>query len=196
NTLSINTAVTVDISTAQTLTNKSIAATQLTGTLPAAQFPALTGDVTTVAGALATTIAPNAVTLGKMATLAANSVIGNATGSTATPSAVPMTSAPTASTVGFRDANANLSANNFIENAATTATAGTTTTLTIASAKIQQFTGSATQTVVLPNATTLAVGHQFIITNRSTGAVTVNMNGGSLLQTLAASSFAIFTLIN
>jgi hypothetical protein len=196
NTLSINTAVTVDISTAQTLTNKSIAATQLTGTLPAAQFPALTGDVTTVAGALASTIAPNAVTLGKMAALTANSVIGNATGSAATPAAVPMTSAPTASTVGFRDANANLSANNFIENAATTPTAGTTTTLTIASAKIQQFTGSATQTVVLPNATTLAVGHQFFITNRSTGAVTVNANGGGLLQTMAASSYALFTLLN
>src|SRR4029077_8041141 len=30
----------------------------------------------------------------------------------------------------------------------------------------------------------------------SSGAVTVNMNGGGLLQTLAASSFAIFTLIN
>jgi hypothetical protein len=196
NTLSINTAVTVDVSTAQTLTNKSLAATSLTGTLAAAQFPALTGDVTSVAGSLATTIAPNAVTLGKMAALGANSVIGNATGSTATPSAVPMASAPTASAVAIRDANANLSANNFIENAATTPTAGTTTTLTIASAKIQQFTGSSTQTVVLPAATTLAVGHQFIITNRSTGAVTVNMNGGGLLQTLAASSFAIFTLIN
>lgn len=41
----------------QTLTNKSIAATQLTGTLQATQFPALTGDVTTTAGALATTLA-------------------------------------------------------------------------------------------------------------------------------------------
>ena len=196
NTLSINTAVTVDISTPQTLTNKSIAATQLTGTLQAAQFPALTGDVTTPGSSLATTIANGAVTLAKMATLGANSAIGNATGSTATPSAVPMASAPTASAIAIRDANANLQANNFIENAVTTPTAGTTTTLTVSSAKTQQFTGSSTQTVVLPAATTLAVGHQFVITNRSSGAVTVNMNGGSLLQTLAASSFAIFTLIN
>jgi hypothetical protein len=196
NTLSINTAVTVDVSTAQTLTNKSIAATQLTGTLPAAQFPALTGDVTTPGGSLATTIAAGAVTLGKMATLGANSVIGNATGSAATPSAVSMTPAPTASTVAFRDGNANVQANNHIGNAVTTPTAGTTTTLTIASAPFQQFTGSSTQTVVLPNATTLVVGHQFVITNRSSGAVTVNMNGGGLLQTLAASSFTIFTLVN
>ncbi len=196
NTLSINTAVTVDLSTAQTLTNKSIAATQLTGTLQPGQFPTLTGDVTTPGASLATTIANAAVTLAKMANLAANSVIGNATGSPATPTAVPITSAPTASTVAFRDSNANLQANNFIENAVTTATAGTTTTLTVSSAKTQQFTGSATQTVVLPNATTLAVGHQFVVMNRSSGAVTVNMNGGGLLQTLAASSFAIFTLIN
>jgi hypothetical protein len=196
NTLSINTAVTVDVSTAQTLTNKSLAATSLTGTLAAAQFPALTGDVTTSAGSTATTIAAGAVTLAKMATLGANSVIGNATGSTATPSAVPMASAPTASAVAIRDANANLQANNFIENAVTTPTAGTTTTLTVSSAKIQQFTGSSTQTVVLPAATTLVVGHQFYITNRSSGAVTVNANGGGLIQTLAASSYAIFTCIN
>lgn len=196
NTLSINTAVTVDVSTAQTLTNKSLAATSLTGTLAAAQFPALTGDVTTPAGSVATTISNGAVTLAKMATLGANSVIGNATGSAATPSAVPMASAPTASAIAIRDANANLQVNAIIENAATTPTAGTTTTLTVASPPIQQFTGSSTQTVVLPNATTLPVGYQLFITNRSSGAVTVNMNGGALLQTLAASSFAIFTLIN
>ena len=42
----------------------SIATTQLTGVLQAAQFPALTGDVTSVAGALATTLASTAVTAG------------------------------------------------------------------------------------------------------------------------------------
>lgn len=57
NSFSIDTSITVDKNTAQTLTNKSIAATQLTGTLQAGQFPALTGDITTSAGALATTLA-------------------------------------------------------------------------------------------------------------------------------------------
>ena len=47
----------VGTDTTQTLTNKSIVASQLTGTLQAGQFPALTGDVTTTAGALATTLA-------------------------------------------------------------------------------------------------------------------------------------------
>lgn len=43
--------------TTDTLTNKSIVATQLTGTLQAGQMPALTGDVTTPGGSLATTLA-------------------------------------------------------------------------------------------------------------------------------------------
>jgi hypothetical protein len=196
NTLSINTAVTVDLNTSQTLTNKTIDASQLVGTVAAARMPALTGDVTSTVGTVATTIANAVVTLAKMANLAANSVIANATGSAATPTAIGMVSAATASTVAFRDGNANFQVNNLIEDTITIATAAGTTTLTVASDRNQQFTGSTTQTVVLPNATTLVVGHQFYIMNRSSGAVTVNMNGGTLLQTLAASSFALFTLIN
>jgi hypothetical protein len=185
----------VTLTGAQTLTNKSIVATQLTGTLQAAQFPALTGDVTTTAGALGTTIAANAVTLGKLATLAANSVIGNATGSTATPTAVSMLTTATASAVAIRDTNANIKFNNSVNNLTTTATAAATTTLTVASSYMQQFTGTTTQTVVLPDATTLTVGHSFLITNRSTGIVTVNANGGGLVQTMAASSQVIVTVV-
>lgn len=62
--------------------------TLATGTLQAAQEPAHTGDVTNTAGSLALTIAPAAVTLAKMANLAANSLIGNNTGSAATPAAL------------------------------------------------------------------------------------------------------------
>lgn len=62
--------------------------TLATGTLQAAQEPAHTGDVTNIAGSLAMTIAPAAVTLAKMANLAANSIIGNNTGIAATPAAL------------------------------------------------------------------------------------------------------------
>lgn len=58
------------------------------GTIPAARMPALTGDVTTTAGAVATTITAGAVSLSKMANLAANSLIGNNTGSSAVPLAL------------------------------------------------------------------------------------------------------------
>src|SRR5690242_3118235 len=58
----------VELTQTQTLTNKSIAASEVnSGTLSCSQMPALTGDVTTSAGACATTIANNAVTGAKMA---------------------------------------------------------------------------------------------------------------------------------
>lgn len=69
-----------------TLTNKSIVATQLTGTLQAAQEPAHTGDVTNSAGSLALTIANSAVTQAKTANYSANTFWANNTGSGAAPS--------------------------------------------------------------------------------------------------------------
>jgi len=47
-----------------TLTSGTVGAARLSGTLAAAQFPALTGDVTTTAGSLATTLATVGVTKG------------------------------------------------------------------------------------------------------------------------------------
>lgn len=58
-------------------------ATGVTGTLQAAQFPALTGNVTSAGGTLATTIANNAVTDAMLAQTAANTFKGNPTASTA-----------------------------------------------------------------------------------------------------------------
>lgn len=155
-----------------------------------------TGDVTTTGNGVATTIAANAVTYAKFQTVAANSLVGNATGSTATAAAVAMTPTATASTVMYRDANANVSANNYARGVATTATAAGTTTLTASSAQLQQFTGATTQTVTLPNATTLILGTSYIIANRSTGAVQVNMNGGGALITVPGGSQTTVTAIN
>jgi hypothetical protein len=53
------------------------------GTVAAAAMPALTGDVTTSAGAVATTIGNNIVTYAKFQQVAASSLVGNATGSLA-----------------------------------------------------------------------------------------------------------------
>jgi hypothetical protein len=156
---------------------------------------ALTGDVTASADANATTIAAAAVTLAKMANLAANSVIANNTGSGATPTALGLTAAATASTAMVRDSSANVRANSLIENFQTITSAAGTTTLTVGSPRVTQITGSTTQTVVMPDATTLVIGQAFTITNRSSGVVTVNMNGGSLLQTMAAGSFLTATVV-
>ena len=72
----------VGTDTTQTLTNKSIVATQLTGTLQAGQFPVLTGDVTTAGGALATTIANDAVTFAKMQNVSTDVFLGRDTAGT------------------------------------------------------------------------------------------------------------------
>jgi len=76
------------ISAAGVVSTAQPAFTNLSGSVAAGQMPALTGDVTTSAGTVATTIAANAVTNAKMATMAANTVKMNNTGSTATPTDV------------------------------------------------------------------------------------------------------------
>jgi len=65
---------------------------------------------------------------------------------------------------------------------ASTSTSGTTT-LTALSAPLQWFT--ATQTVVLPVATTLQAGAEYTVTNLSSGSITVKTSGGTSFATLA-----------
>lgn len=116
-------------------------------------------------------------------------VAGGGTGVTS------VTIAPTATAFAGWDANSNLSAKNHIEGFTTTATAAGTTTLTVASNYIQQFTGSTTQTVTMPVASTLAQGQSWQIINNSTGTVTVNSSGGNLIVSLAANTAAIVTCV-
>lgn len=79
----------------------------------------------------------------------------------------------------------------------TTATAAGTTTLTNTSTTQQEFTGSTTQTVVLPVTSTLALGWAFEVINSSTGTITVNSSGGNLVGTVTAGTTAsiVCTLI-
>lgn len=85
----------VGTSDAQTLTNKTINAAQVSvGTLPATVMPAFTGDVTSSAGAVATTLASGVVTNAKLAAAsAANTIKGAATSTAVTDLAVPSCSA-------------------------------------------------------------------------------------------------------
>lgn len=59
----------------------NVSGTNITGILKAASFPALTGDVTNSAGAVATTISNNVVTNAKLAQMNALTIKGNNTGS-------------------------------------------------------------------------------------------------------------------
>ncbi len=72
----------VNISTGNTTTTVQNVSTA--GSIKASAMPALTGDVTTSAGGVSTTIVSNAVTNAKLATIPAHAYKGNNTGSTAT----------------------------------------------------------------------------------------------------------------
>jgi len=82
-----------------------------------------------------------------------------------------------------------------VETPTTQATAGGTTTLTLASQTVQRFTGTQNQTVVLPNATTLSVGMYFLIANDSTGILTINDASSGLVATVLASNSVSLRLI-
>lgn len=147
NSFSINTSITVDETTSQTLTNKTLTS------------PILTTPV----------------------------INGTSTGT-------GVATAATASTLVLRDANANISANNFLSGFTTTATAAGTTVLTITSTETQVFTGSTTQTVTLPT-TSVVAGGSYTIINKSTGAVTVQSSGANAITILAANTSGVFTAL-
>ena len=105
------------------------------------------------------------------------------------------TATPTSSTIPRWDAHVNMSANNFLAGFASTATAAATTTLTVSSAYNQYFTGTTTQTAVLPVTSTLALGFPFRVINNSTGVVTVQSSGANTIQAMAPGSALLLTCI-
>jgi len=78
---------------------------------------------------------------------------------------------------------------------ATTATAAGTSVLTVTSSPQQYFTGTTTQTITMPVASTLTLGQYWDIVNNSTGVLTVNSSGGNLIATIPAGGFAYITCI-
>lgn len=92
-----------------------------------------------------------------------------------------------ASSIAARDVNANLLARGFISGFTTTMTGAGTTTLTVASNPVQEFTGALAQTVVLPT-TGVVAGQQYRIINNSTGSVLVQSSGLAAVVTLGANA--------
>ena len=107
-----------------------------------------------------------------------------------------VTASTGANSVALRDANANLTVNSLFEGFTNVAAAGTTTTLTAASAPTYVVTGSGGQTFQLPDATTLPAGAQFSFNNnQSSGTVIVKNNSGTTLVTLQSGAFVDVTLL-
>ena len=99
--------------------------------------------------------------------------------------------------VGARNVTASTSMTSvaYIAGYSTTATAAGTTTLAVASNQQQYFTGTSTQTVVLPVTSTLVLGQRFEIYNSSTGLVTVQSSGANTIRILEPGSSVVVTCI-
>lgn len=106
-----------------------------------------------------------------------------------------VTTTPTANAFAGWDANKNMSANNFIPGYTTTVTAAGTTTLTVGSTYNQFFTGSTTQTVVMPVTSTLVLGQTYYIVNSSSGNLTIQSSGGNNILTMTQDTEAYLVCI-
>jgi hypothetical protein len=95
----------------------------------------------------------------------------------------------------IKDANSNITANNILEGYATTTKAAGTTTLTVASAFQQFFTGASTQTCKMPVASTLTLGQSWLIYNSSSQNLTVQSSGSNTIVTMSAFSWIKITCI-
>ena len=165
-----------------------------TNTLATTTFSgALSGNATNITATSNSTL----TTLPDLTTAAALATVGTVTTGTWNASTIAIAHggtgevtanpSPSPSTFAAWDANNNLSANAMVQAYATTATAAGTTTLTVASAPIQYFTGTTTQTIVLPVVSTLPQkGFTYSITNNSTGLLTVESSGANVINTIAA----------
>ena len=154
----------------------------------------LTALDSTVAGKAATNqtmyVGTTALTINRSSasqTLTGVSVDGNAANVTGTVAVANGGTGVTASTgansVMLRDTNQNTTINNIAFGTATTVTnASTPVTLTVASPAVQNFTGSANQTVNMPDATTLPLGYIYYFNNRSNSTVSLkySSSGGTI----------------
>jgi len=101
-----------------------------------------------------------------------------------------VTTSTGANSVVLRDANQNVTANNFLAGYNVITAAGTTTVLTVASAYYQRISGSTTQTIQLPVATTLANGQGFTFDNDSSGAVTIVDSASGAIDTVPSGGYS------
>lgn len=140
----------------------------------------------------------SALTTGTLPTTAGGTALTNFTSggamyatstSALTTGTLPITSGGTGATTLY---GASISTTTYTS----TATAAGTTTLSVSSNTLQFFTGSSTQTILLPNVTTLIVGRRFEIHNNSTGTLTVQTSGGSTISTILGNTTFVYTCIS
>jgi hypothetical protein len=171
-------------------TTAASAITALTGTQTAGRY--LRSDGTN--SALAAIVAADVPTLNQNTTGTAENVTGTVAVANGGTGSTTLVTAATASSVAARDSNGYLTANGFIPTKTSTAGAAGTTTLTVASSQIQEFTGSTTQNVYLPTTGVLA-GQSWTIINNGTSFIPVfpSSGGGGILSITSTLRMGTFT---
>ena len=101
-----------------------------------------------------------------------------------------VTTSTGASSVVLRDANVNVTANNFLAGYNVITAAAGTTVLTASSAYYQRISGSTTQTIQLPIATTLVQGQGFTFDNDSSGAVSIVDSASGAIDTVPSGGYS------
>lgn len=113
-------------------------------------------------------------------------------------STVPYTASPNGATIVFRDINGNAAAVNFVSTTTTVQSSGTANlALSAGSARQLKIIGSNSMIITLPDASTLYSGQTYEVNNNSTGVMTVNNNGGSLVTSVISGAYVkIFCVDN
>lgn len=105
-----------------------------------------------------------------------------------------VTASSGANSVVLRDANQNIVANKISQSVSNITAAGGTTALTSSSAFWQTLQGTGSQTVTLPDATTLPIGFWYIFDNDATGTLTVQDYATSSLDVIPPGGYSLFYL--
>lgn len=129
-----------------------------------------------------------------MSSLTATQVVG--TSGTKALTTLDFSKVSSNNTLAQRNSVGDLFSNNFVSNFTTTATAAGTTTLVSGNSAQQYFTGSTTQTVLMPVASTLVLGYSYTIVNLSSAVVTVQSSGANTIQAMASNTQLVLTTIS
>jgi hypothetical protein len=158
----------------------------LTSNGTTASWAASTGGVTSFSAG-STGLTPSTATTGAITLAGTLAVANGGTG---------VTTSSGANSVVLRDANSNITANYLYTGYSNTAAAGTTTTLTAASAFSYVVTGSGGQTFKLPDATTLSAGATYIFNNnQASGTIVVQNNSATTVVTVQSGAIVYLTLL-